>query len=130
MLILLIRTLNINLIDGVLMNEFFTWLYGRSARNKHIREMAKKTLEILKKNQSMEHTELCKELGIGFDKYKKPKRTFYFVVNPLIKVKLIQKKRLYNKRKNKSYKTHYFLTPKKFSGYMDRIIEEICSDLS
>ena len=74
------------------MQEFFTWLYGRSGRNSHIREMAKKTLEMLKTQQSMEHVELCQALGIGFDQYKKPKRTFYSVVNPLVKVRLVQKK--------------------------------------
>ena len=51
------------------MNEFLTWLYGRSGRNKHIREMAQRALEILKTEQSMEHTELCEALGIGFDQY-------------------------------------------------------------
>jgi hypothetical protein len=107
------------------MDEFFTWLYGRSGRNRHIREMAQKTLEVLRAQQSMEHVELCEALGIGFDQYKKPKRTFYFVVNPLIKVRLIEKKRLYNKGSRKSYKTHYMLTPSKFSGYMTRVIEEI-----
>jgi len=111
------------------LKEFFTWLYGRSGRNKHIREMTRRALELLKTQQAMEHTELCQSLGIGFDQYKKPKRTFYFVVNPLIKVRLIEKKRLYNTGKKKSYKTHYMLTPSKFSGYMTRVIEEIHSNV-
>jgi hypothetical protein len=111
------------------MDEFFTWLYGRSARNKHIRDMAQRTLKLLKSQQSVEHMELCKSLGIGLDQYKKPKRTFYSVMNPMVKVRLIQKKRLYNKGNNKSYKTHYMITPSKFSGYMSRVIEEIHSNI-
>ncbi len=57
--------------------------------------MAMKAIEILKKEQSMDYQELCKALDIGFTDYQKPKRTFYFVVNPLKKVQLIQEKRIY-----------------------------------
>jgi hypothetical protein len=105
-------------------HEFLTWLYGRSARNSHIRDMAHRTLTILKENQSMEHVELCNALGIDLDQFKKPKRTFYSVVNPLMKVKLIKKKRLYNKGKAKNYKTHYLLAQQEFKGYITRVIEE------
>ncbi|MCD6476892.1 MAG: hypothetical protein J7K26_01845 [Candidatus Aenigmarchaeota archaeon] len=111
------------------MNELMRWLYGRSARNAHIREMALKAIEILKKEQSMEHHELCEKLGIGFDKYQKPKRTFYFVINPLKNVKLVQQKRVYADNKKKKYKTHYFLTPERFRGYMDRAIDDFYSNL-
>ena len=106
------------------MQELVTWLYGRSDRNKHIREMALKVIDLLKKEQSLEHQELCKQLGIGFDKYQKPKRTFYFVVNPLKKVNLIQEKRVFIDNSNKKYKTHYYLTPERFRGYMDRVIDD------
>lgn len=101
-----------------------TWLYGKSARNAHIREMAIKALEILSKQGSIEHQELARSLEIGFDKYKKPKRTFYFVVNPLKKVQLIQEKRIFPEKGKKRYKTHYIFTPERFRGYMDRTIEE------
>lgn len=104
--------------------ELLLWIYGKSARNAHIREMAEKVIKILKEKGSMEYQELAKALGIGFDKYKKPKRTFYFVVNPLKKVQLIQEKRVYPKKDSKKYETHYFLTPERFRGYMIRIVEE------
>ena len=107
--------------------ELLTWLYGRSARNAHIREMAAKTLEILKEKGSLEYQELAKLLGIGFTLYKKPKRTFYFVVNPLKKVKLIQEKRVFLDKKKKKHETHYFLTPERFRGYMDRVIDDFHS---
>ena len=110
-------------------HEFFTWLYGRSARNAHIREMAEKAIQILKEKQSMEYTELSKALGIGFDRYQKPKRTFYFVVNPLKKVKLIKEKRVYYGKGKRKYKTHYFLTPSEFKGYITRVIEEFLEKL-
>ena len=106
------------------MQELLTWLYGKSARNAHIREMAKRAIILLKKNQSMKYNELCEALGIGFNKYQKPKRTFYFVVNPLKKVKLIQEKRIYSKEKTKKHETFYFLTPERFYGYMARTIED------
>ena len=68
------------------MKELLTWLYGKSARNSHIREMAKKAILILKEQGSMEYKELAEALGIEFNQYKKPKRTFYFVINPLKKI--------------------------------------------
>jgi hypothetical protein len=111
------------------MKELLLWLYGKSARNAHIREMAEKAVLLLKEKGSMEHMELCKALGIAFDKYQKPKRTFYFVVNPLKKVHLIQEKRIYPKRDSKKFETHYFLTPEKFSGYMMRTIEEFSTSM-
>src|SRR3972149_11995072 len=98
------------------MKELLQWLYGKSARNAHIRDMAEKAIILLKKNGSMKYDELCEALGIEFDKYQKPKRTFYFVVNPLKKVNLIQEKRIYSKEDSKKHETHYFLTPERFSG--------------
>ncbi len=107
--------------------EFLTWIYGKSARNRHIRMMAAKILQILKERGSVEYLELCKILGIGFDNYQKPKRTFYFVVNPLKRVKLIQDKRMYDPENAGKYKTHYFLTPDRFRGYMDKTIDDFHS---
>ena len=106
------------------MHEFLTWLYGRSARNNHIRMMAQKAIVLLRKNQSMEYQQLCRELGIAFDKYQKPKRTFYFVVNQLKKVQLIQEKRIPEEADKAKYKTHYLLTPDRFRGYMDKTIDD------
>ena len=111
------------------MKELLLWLYGKSARNAHIREMAGKVILLLKEKGSMEYMELCKALGIAFDRYQKPKRTFYFVVNPLKKVQLIQEKRIYPKNDSKKFETHYFLTPDRFSGYMIRTIEEFIINL-
>ncbi len=106
------------------MKELLTWLYGKSARNAHIREMAEKAIKILSEQGSMEHQELCEALGIGFNKYKKPKRTFYFVVNPLKKVRLIREKRIFPEKGSRKFKTHYIFTPEEFKGYMARVIEE------
>ena len=111
------------------MKEILTWLYGRSARNAHIRDMAEKLILLLQKKGSMEHQALCSALGIGFDKYQKPKRTFYFVVNPLKKVHLIKEKRMYADEKKKKYLTVYFLDPGAFNGYMTRMIEEFSNSL-
>lgn len=111
------------------MKELLLWLYGKSARNAHIREMAEKAILLLKEKGSMEYMELCKALGIAFTKYQKPKRTFYFVVNPLKKVHLLQEKRIYPKRDSKKFETHYFLTPEKFSGYMAKTLEEFTSQV-
>jgi len=105
------------------------WLYGKSARNAHIREMAEKLINILREKQSLEYQELCKLLGIGFDKYQKPKRTFYFVVNPLKKVQLVKEKRVYTSKERKKYETHYFLDHRAFYGYMIRILEEFSSSM-
>jgi len=113
----------------IIMKELLQWLFGKSARNAHIRNMAEKTIEILKKKGSMEYQELCKELGIALDKYQKPKRTFYFVVNPLKKVQLIQEKRIYDEKDRKKYKTHYIFTPEHFNGYMRRVIDEFYANL-
>jgi len=106
------------------MNELMLWLYGKSGRNKHIREMALKTIKMLREEHSLEHQELCEKLGIGFDKYQKPKRTFYFVVNPLKKVDLVKEKRVYKDEKKKSYKTMYYLSPDTFYGYMKRTLDD------
>lgn len=111
------------------MNELLLWLYGRSARNAHIRGMAEKVILLLREKGSMEYMELCKALGIALDKYQKPKRTFYFVVNPLKKVHLLQEKRVYPGKDSKKHETHYYLTPEKFSGYMIRTIEEFNTTL-
>lgn len=100
------------------------WLYGKSARNAHIREMAEKAINIIKKEGSIEYQALAKAIGIDFTQYKKPKRTFYFVVNPLKRVQLIQDKRIYTDKAKKKYQTHYFLTPDRFRGYMDRILDD------
>ncbi len=105
------------------MKELMTWLYGKSARNAHIREMALEAIEILKREQSLEYLKLCEMLGIGLDKYQKPKRTFYFVVNPLKKINLIKEKRQYEKGRKK-YKTVYFLTPDTFYGYMKKTLDD------
>ncbi|MEM5778039.1 MAG: hypothetical protein QXD43_00995 [Candidatus Aenigmatarchaeota archaeon] len=106
------------------MQDLLLWLYGKSARNAHIRAMAEKLINILKKEGSMEYQRLAKELGIDFTKYQKPKRTFYFVVNPLKKVQLVKEKRVYTSKDRKKYETHYFLDPGAFKGYMTRVIEE------
>lgn len=106
------------------MQEMLLWLYGKSARNAHIRAMAEKAILLLREAGSMEHQELCEKLGIEFDKYQKPKRTFYFVVNPLKKVKLLEERRDYEDGKKKSYKTVYLLTPEKFHGYMTKTLED------
>jgi len=105
------------------MKEFLTWLYGRSARNAHIRSMAEKTLVLLKK-EPMEYQQLCRALGIGFDNYQKPRRTFYFVVNPLKAVQLIKEKRIKDQSDPKKYQTFYMLNPGAFQGYMTRAVEE------
>ena len=109
------------------MHDVLLWLYGKSARNTHIREMAEKAIKLLQKNSSMNYQELCKELGIGFDKYQKPRRTFYFVVNPLKKVQMIEEKRIFDQKNKKKYQTHYIFTPERFRGYMGRIIDEFYS---
>jgi predicted transcriptional regulator len=106
------------------MDELLVWLYGKSARNAHIREMAKKAILILKKEGSMEYQELAKALGISFNKYQKPKRTFYFVINPLKKIQLIQDKRVFTDKTKKKYKTVYFFNPDAFYGYMKRVLDE------
>jgi len=106
------------------MKELLTWLYGKSARNAHIREMAEKTILLLKEKGSMEYQELARSLGIGFNKYKKPKRTFYFVINPLKKIQLIQDKRVFTDKTKKKYKTVYFFNPDKSYGYMKRVLDE------
>ncbi|MBU3904743.1 MAG: hypothetical protein KJ906_01175 [Nanoarchaeota archaeon] len=109
------------------MNDLLTWLYGKSGRNKHIRDMAQKVIEILKTEQSMDYQELCKALDIGFTEYQKPKRTFYFVVNPLKKVQLIQEKRVYEDGGKKKYKTHYYLSPDRFLGFMTKTVQDFHS---
>ena len=114
---------------NIIMRELLLWLYGKSARNAHIREMAEKAILLLREKGSMEYMELCKALGIALNKYQKPKRTFYFVVNPLKRVQLIKEKRIYPKKDSKKFETHYFLTPEKFNGYMTRTIEEFSSQL-
>lgn len=105
------------------MKEFLTWLYGRSARNAHIRSMAEKTIMLLKK-EPMEYQQLCRALGIGFDNYQKPRRTFYFVVNPLKAVQLIKEKRVKDQADPKKYQTVYMINPGAFQGYMTRAVEE------
>jgi hypothetical protein len=110
------------------MQEMLTWLYGRSARNAHIRKMAERAVVLLKK-QPMEYMELCRALEIGFDNYQKPKRTFYFVVNPLKRVHLIKERREVIDQDTKKYKTVYFLNPGAFQGYMTRIIDEATDKL-
>jgi len=111
------------------MKELMTWLYGKSARNSHIREMAKKAILILKREGSMEYKELANALGIEFNQYKKPKRTFYFVINPLKKIQLIQDKRIFTDKEKKKYKTVYFFNPDAFYGYMKRILDEFHSQI-
>jgi hypothetical protein len=124
-----VGTFDINLDVGVvLMQEMLTWLYGRSARNAHIRKMAERAVVLLKK-QPLEYMELCRALEIGFDNYQKPRRTFYFVVNPLKRVHLIKERREVIDQDTKKYKTVYFLNPGAFQGYMTRIIDETTDKL-
>ena len=111
------------------MDELLRWVYGKSARNAHIREMAKKAIEILKKEGSMEYQELAQALGIAFNKYHKPKRTFYFVINPLKKIQLIQDKRIFEDKTKKKYKTVYFFNPDAFYGYMKRVLDDFYSNV-
>lgn len=103
------------------METLLKWLYGKSSKNKHIRELAIQLIEILKNNQ-MEYQELSRKLGIWYDKYKQPKRTFYFIVNPLKAVRLVQEKRV---EENERMKTIYFLTLKEFRGYMISQVDEM-----
>ena len=112
------------------MKELMQWIYGKSSKNAHIRMMAEKAINILRNKESIEYQQLCRELGIGFDKYKKPRRTFYFVMNPLKGVKLVHDRRVYSQDDSKKYETHYFLTPDRFRGYMDRIIDEFHKSVS
>ena len=111
------------------MDELLRWVYGKSARNAHIREMAKKAILILKKEGSMEYQELAKELGIEFNQYKKPKRTFYFVINPLKKIQLIQDRRIFEDKDKKKYKTVYFFNPDAFYGYMKRVLDDFYANV-
>jgi hypothetical protein len=111
------------------MKELLLWLYGKSARNAHIREMAEKTIVLLKEKGSMEYQELAQALGIEFNQYKKPKRTFYFVINPLKKIQLIQDKRIFTDKSKKKYKTVYFFNPDAFYGYMKRVLDEFHSEI-
>ncbi len=62
------------------MKELLLWLYGKSARNAHIREMAEKAIILLKEKGSMEYQELAQALEIEFNQYKKPKKSFYPVL--------------------------------------------------
>ena len=111
------------------MRELLLWLYGKSARNAHIREMAEKAILLLKKEGSMEYQELAQALGIAFNKYQKPKRTFYFVINPLKKIQLIQDKRIFEDKTKKKYKTVYFFNPDAFYGYMKRVLDDFYSNV-
>lgn len=106
------------------MKDLLVWLYGRSARNAHIRDLAEKLINILREKGSMEYQELAKALGIGFDQYQKPKRTFYFIVNPLKKVQLVQDKRVFPEKGSKKYKTVYFLNPDRFHGFMTKTLSD------
>ncbi|MBI4015318.1 MAG: hypothetical protein HY362_01205 [Candidatus Aenigmarchaeota archaeon] len=110
------------------MKEMLIWLYGKSARNAHIRLMAEKTINLLAK-KPMEYQELCSILGISLNQYQKPKRTFYFVVNPLKKVQLIKEKREYISQDTKKYKTIYFLSPDTFHGYMRKTLDDFHSSI-
>ena len=109
------------------MKELLLWLYGKSARNSHIREMAEKAILLLKEKGSMEYKELAEALGIEFNQYKKPKRTFYFVINPLKKIQLVQDKRIFVDKSRKKYKTVYFFNADAFYGYMKRILDDFYS---
>jgi hypothetical protein len=111
------------------MKELLLWLYGKSARNAHIRDMAEKTIVLLKEKGSMEYQELAAALGIEFNQYKKPKRTFYFVINPLKKIQLIQDRRIFSDKSRKKYKTVYFFNPDAFYGYMKRVLDEFHSEI-
>jgi hypothetical protein len=111
------------------MKELLLWLYGKSARNAHIRDMAEKTIVLLKEKGSMEYQDLAQALGIEFNQYKKPKRTFYFVINPLKKIQLIQDKRIFTDKSKKKYKTVYFFNPDAFYGYMKRVLDEFHSEI-
>lgn len=106
------------------MKQLLRWLYGKSSRNAHIREMAEKAILLLKEKGSMEYQELARAIGIDFNKYQKPKRTFYFVINPLKKIQLIQDKRVFADKTKKKYKTVYFFNAESFHGYMRRVLDE------
>ncbi len=110
------------------MKELLTWLYGRGSRNAHIRTMAEKAILLLRR-EPMEYQKLCRALGIQFDKYQKPRRTFYFVVNPLKRVHLIKDKRIRDESDPKKHQTVYFLNPGAFQGYVARIVEEAVSNM-
>ena len=110
------------------MKELLTWLYGKSSKNAHIRGMAEKAILLLREKGSLEYQELCALLEVGFDKYKKPKRTFYFVVNPLKRVALIQEKRVFGED-GKRYRTMYFLSPDAFYGYMKKTVDDFHSQI-
>jgi hypothetical protein len=106
------------------MKELLIWLYGKSARNAHIRNMAEKAITLLKAKGSMEYQELATALGIEFNQYKKPKRTFYFVINPLKKIQLVQDRRVFADSEKKKYRTVYFFNADAFYGYMKRVLDE------
>ena len=111
------------------MNDLMLWLYGKSSKNAHIREMALKLVQILKKEGSLDHNQLCERLGIGFDQYQKPRRTFYSVVNPLKKVQLVRQSRHYTDEKHKKYKTVYYLDSSAFFGYMKKTLDDFHSSV-
>ena len=111
------------------MDELLVWLYGKSSKNAHIRKMALDMVTILKKENSLDHSALCERLGIGFDSYQKPRRTFYSVVNPLKKVQLVRQTREYTDQQRKAYKTVYYLDPSAFFGYMKKTLDDFHSQL-
>lgn len=77
----------------------------------------------------MEYQELAQRLGIGFNQYKKPKRTFYFVINPLKKIQLIQDRRIFEDKEKKKYKTVYFFNAETFYGYMKRVLDDFYANV-
>ena len=91
--------------------------------------MAEKAIKLLKEKGSMEYQELATALGIEFNQYKKPKRTFYFVINPLKKIQLVQDRRVFTDENKKKYKTVYFFNPDMFYGYMKKVLDDFYRDV-
>ena len=111
------------------MNELITWLYGKSGRNAHIRKMVEKAIVLLKDGKEIEYKEFNLLLGIGLDKFHKPKRTLYHVINPLKKIQLIQVKRIYRTDGSRIYRTFYYMNREAFYGYMKRVLNDFYDDL-
>jgi DNA-binding transcriptional ArsR family regulator len=100
------------------METVLKWLYGETARRRHIKDLARELIKLLKKG-SMTPDEIIRELKIGFKRDKKPKRLFYKVVNPLKEIGLI------SLRRTKDRKVYYELTIDAFKFNMRKIIENV-----
>lgn len=110
------------------MDTMLDWLYGKSDRNRHIRQMAERTIELLKEGP-MGYLELAKELGIKTRKSgntEKPKRQFYKVVNPLKEACIISSVKV---MEDKGYRTEYMLSPAEFRGYMKKLVRDVSAKI-